>query len=94
MLRRKFLIAIDQIARKAYLKSNVVVRREDNVPISLLRQITILPLVAIEHLHAQETQRTHKRKPNICNYVSVREDTTCNMKHEHLSGTIIEVVYY
>ena len=35
-LRCKFLIAIDQIAKKAYLKSNVVVHREDNASVPLL----------------------------------------------------------
>ena len=43
------------------------------------------------------TRRNNKQtsvKPNRCNYVSVREDTTHSMKHEHLSGTIIVVVYY
>ena len=57
-LRRKFLIAIHQIGKKAYLKSNTVVCREDGALVSLLRQITILSLVAIKHLHIQETQRT------------------------------------
>ena len=51
MLRRKFLIAIDQTAKKAYLKSNTVVCREDDIPVSLLQQITILSLAAIEHLN-------------------------------------------
>ena len=54
-LRRKFLIAIDQIARKAYLKSNAVVHGEDSALVPLPRQITILPLGVIEHLHIQET---------------------------------------
>ena len=43
------------------------------------------------------TRRNNKKtgiKPNTRNYVSVREDTTHNVKHEHLSGTIIEVAYY
>ena len=57
-LRCNFLIAIDQIAKKEYLESNAVVRREDSAPISLLQQITILSLAVIEHLHAQETQQT------------------------------------
>ena len=34
-LRRRFLITINQLAKKAYLKSNVVVRREDGAPVSL-----------------------------------------------------------
>ena len=62
MLRCKFLIAIDQIAKKAYHNSNAVVRREDRAHVSLLWQITILSLVAIKHLHIQETWRTHKHK--------------------------------
>ena len=55
MLRCKFLIAINQMAKKAYLESNAIFRREDNAPVSLLQQITILLLTAIEHLHTQET---------------------------------------
>ena len=43
---------------KAYLKSNTVVYREDGAPVSLLQQITILLLAAIEHLHTQETRQT------------------------------------
>ena len=50
-LRCKFLIAIDQISRKAYLKSNVVDRGEHSTPDPLPRQITIFPVDAIEHLH-------------------------------------------
>ena len=38
-LRCKFLITINQLAKKAYLKSNTIVRREDGAPVSLLQQI-------------------------------------------------------
>ena len=44
--------------KEAYLKSNVVVCREDGAPVSLLQQITILTLTAIKHLHMQETRQT------------------------------------
>ena len=57
-LRRMFLITINQLAKKAYLKSNAFVRREDDIPVPLLQQITILSLAMIEHLHTQETQQT------------------------------------
>ena len=43
---------------KAYLESNAVVCREGSAPVPLLRQITILMLVAIKQLHTQETQKT------------------------------------
>ena len=36
-LRCKFLIAINQMAKKAYLESNAVFCREDSAPVPLLR---------------------------------------------------------
>ena len=58
MLRCGFLITINQLANKAYLKSNVVVHKEDDVLIPLLQQIKILSLATIEHLHTQGPQQT------------------------------------
>ena len=54
----KFLIAINQLVKKDYLGSNAVVCRGGDAPVPLLRQITILMLAAIEHLHMQETRQT------------------------------------
>ena len=78
-LRCKSLIAINQMAKKAYLESNAVVCRGDNTPV---------PFAPIDHnphahrdrtpAHARKTTNT-SIKSNICNYVSIREDTT----HDH-----------
>ena len=91
-LRHKFLISIDQIA---YLKSNVIVHREDSAPVSLLQKITILPLVVIKHLHIQETRRTHKRKTRymqLC--ISQRRHNSWSQCMDNTSGTITKVTYH
>ena len=49
---------MNELAKKAYLESNTIVCREGDAPVTLLWQVTILTLIAIEHLHTQETQQT------------------------------------